>query len=170
MKKYLPILMLIILVVSCGPSIEPLTPQEIENEKEAILEVLKSYNTAFQQKDFAGILPTLADDVVFFGTDSSEVIKNLNEFKQKITEQFNDVDEMRYGEMTDVSIQIDPYGHFASIIYGMPLTVVKDNKIEKMFVRVARTLRKEDGRWVITSGIIGVARGTSLAHADSTGQ
>jgi ketosteroid isomerase-like protein len=170
MKKYLPFLILLILVASCAPSVEPLTNQEIEAEKQAVIEVMKSYNAAFQQKDFAGILPTLATDVVFFGTDSAEVIKNLNEFKRKLTEQFNDVDEMRYGEMSDISIQMDPYGNFASIIYGMPLTVVKDNIIEHLFLRVARTLRKEDGRWVIISGIIGVARGTTGAKADTLSQ
>ena len=132
--------------------------------------MIKAYNKASQEKDFAGILPTLADNVVFFGTDSAEVIKNLNEFKAKITEQFNEVDEMRIGEMTDVSVIIDPYGNFASVIYGMPLTVVIDNVMEKMFVRVARTLKKEDGRWVIVSGIIGVARGTSSAVADTLSQ
>ena len=170
MKKYLLFLFLLIIVASCAPSVEPLTDKEIQTEKNAILDVIKAYNTASQEKDFAGILPTLADDVIFFGTDSAEVIRNLNEFKRKITEQFNEVDEVRYGKMSDVSILIDPYGKFASIIYGMPLTVVKDNKIENLFVRVARTLRKEDGRWVIASGIIGVAQGTNTAHADSTGQ
>ena len=170
MKKYLPLFILMIFIASCGPSIEPLTQQEIEQEKQAVIDVIKAYNKASQEKDFAGILPTLADNVVFFGTDSAEVIKNLNEFKAKITEQFNEVDEMRIGEMTDVSVIIDPYGNFASVIYGMPLTVVIDNVMEKMFVRVARTLKKEDGRWVIVSGIIGVARGTSSAVADTLSQ
>ncbi len=167
MKKYLQFLLLLVLVVSCAPSVEPLTNQEIEAEKRSVIEVLNNYNSAFQQKDFAGILPTLADDVVFFGTDSSEVINNLNEFKHKLTEQFNNVDEMRYGDMSDISIQMDPYGTFASIIYGMPLTVVKDNILHNMFLRVARTLRKEDGRWVIVSGIIGVAQGTTNVKADT---
>ena len=170
MKKYLPFFILLILVVSCAPSVEPLTNQEIEAEKQAVIDVMKSYNTAFQQKDFAGVLPTLADDVVFFGTDSAEVINNLNEFKKKLTQQFNEVDEMRYGEMTDIFIQMDPYGNFASIVYGMPLTVVKDSVIEHMFVRVARTLRKEDGHWVIVSGIIGVAQGTSGNKKDTLSQ
>ncbi len=170
MRKYLPLLILVLLITSCGPSIEPLTPQEIEQEKQAVIDVIKAYNKASQNKDFAGILPTLADDVVFFGTDSAEVIKNLNEFKAKITQQFDEVDEMRFGEMTDVSVIIDPYGNFASVIYGMPLTIVVDNVMEKMFVRVARTLRKEDGRWVIVSGIIGVARGTESATKDTLSQ
>ena len=170
MAKYLPFFILMLIITSCGPSIEPLTPQELATEKESVLEVIKAYNKASQEKDFAGILPTLSDDVVFFGTDSAEVIKNLNEFKAKITEQFNNVDEIRYGEMSDVSVIIDPYGNFASVIYGMPLTVVMGNVIEKMFVRVARTLRKEDGRWVIVSGIIGVARGTTSTVKDTVGE
>ncbi len=170
MYKYFLLFILSIIIASCAPSVEPLTQQEMQTEKNAILEVIKTYNKASQEKDFAGMLPTLADDVIFFGTDSAEVINNLNEFKQSITKQFNEVDEIQYGTMSDVSILIDPYGKFASIIYGMPLTVVKDNKIQNMFVRVARTLRKDDGRWVIASGIIGVAQGTTAVSADTTGQ
>ena len=168
MKKYLQILILALLTASCAPSLEPLTPKEIASEKQAILDVLDAYNKASEQKDFAGILPTLAEDVVFFGTDSGEVVKNLNEFKEKITRQFQEVDEMHYGKMTDVSLQVDPYGNLASIIYGQPLTVVRNSNIENLFVRVARTLRKEDGRWLISSGIIGVARSSNNTVADTT--
>jgi len=139
----------------------------LEIEKEAVIEVLQTYNRATEEENFAGILPTLSQNVFFYGTDSAEVIKDLNEFKKKITDQFNSVDKMKYGEMTDISIQMDPYANFASIIYGLPVELEMKGIKSKMFLRGARTLMKEDGRWVIVSGIIGVAGGTVSTHTDT---
>lgn len=161
MIKILPVLLMVLLFASCGPSRDPLTVDELSKEKEAVKQVLKAYNKAFEDQNFAGILPTLSQDVIFFGTDSADVITSLNDFKRKITEQFKNVSNTKYGEMTDVSIQMDPYGYLASIIYGIPVNLTIGGKQEHMFLRVARTLKKEDNKWVIVSGIIGVAGGTN---------
>lgn len=166
MKKTLQLLVLSLIVLACN-SHEPLSPQAIEKEKEAVIEVLQIYNKAFEAKDFAGLLPTLSQEVNFFGTDSAEVITSLNEFKKKITQQFNDVDELKYGPMTDIFIQMDPYGNFANIMYGQKVTVSIKGSIQHMFIRGSRTLKKEKGNWVIVSGIIGVAGGTFATNTDS---
>lgn len=167
MTKLVTIFALLIMLASCGPSVEPLKPNQIKAEEEEITEVIMTYNKASEDENFAGILPTLADNVNFFGTDSADVIKNLNDFKKKMTDQFNEVDKMKYGEMTDVFIQMDPYGNFASIIYGLPLSIEIKGVKQDLFLRGARTLKKEDGRWVIVSGIIGVAGGTEPAAVDT---
>ena len=167
MIKFLPLILISLLFVSCGPSKDPLTLDEMNKEKEAVKQVLKAYNKAFEEQNFAGILPTLSQDVIFFGSDSAEVVSSLNDFKKKITEQFKTVEKTKYGEMTDVSIQMDPYGTFASIIYGIPMNIIIAGKQSHMFLRVARTLKKEENRWVIVSGIIGVAGGTN-APVDTT--
>ena len=170
MVKAITVLLAIIFISACTPSREPLTPEELSKEKEAVIEVMKAYNKAFQEKNFAGILPTLSDDVIFFGTDSSEVIKSLAEFKKKITDQFNSVEKMVYGEMTDVSVQMDPYGTYSSIIFGMGVNITYQGKSERMFLRAMRTLRKEDGKWVIVSGIIGRAGGTGVKQEEPVQQ
>jgi ketosteroid isomerase-like protein len=157
MLRVTTLLLAIIFISSCSPNREPLTTEELSKEKEAVIDVMKAYNKAFQDKNFAGILPTLSDDVIFFGTDSAEVIKSLSDFKKKITEQFNSVQKMEYGEMTDISVQMDPYGIYSSIIFGVSVDIFQNDKREHMFLRAARNLRKEEGKWVIVSGIIGRA-------------
>lgn len=153
-KLLLAFLPLCVMFYSCGPSVQELTPNELAKEKETVISVIKAYNKAFQEKNFAGVIPTLSEDVKFFGTDSAEVITSLSQFKQVATDQFNSYDQMLYGDMFDIHIEMDKYGTFASVIYGSPATIFRDGKTEKMFLRVARTLKKESDNWHIITGIV----------------
>ena len=47
---------------------------------------------------------------------------------------------------------------FASIIFGVPCWIIKGDIKQHLYLRVARTLKKQQGRWVIISGIVGVTR------------
>jgi ketosteroid isomerase-like protein len=100
----------------------------------------------------------LANDLTFFGSDSAETIKSLSEFKVAIEKQWQDIDSMRYGDMVDVYILMDSKGKLASAIYGIPLELWSGGKNVRLFLRVARTLKKEGGNWVIVSGITGITR------------
>lgn len=145
--------------VSCGPDKPPvLTAQELTVEKEKVKNVCQRYNQASADKNWAEIVELLSRDVVFYGTDSAEVLKNFEEFQKKINEQWKHYDVMTYGEMTDVHIETDPYAQLASIIFGVPCDIRKGDKSIHYFLRVARTLKKEEGKWVISSGIVGIVK------------
>lgn len=152
-------------LVGCGPS-KPteLTGEQIAEEKEKVVQVIKDYNKAFEDKKFESIVRTLSDDVVFFGSDSSEVIKSLSDFKQSILDQWNTYD-IKYGEIYDKLIVMDNTGTLASIIYGTPATVKVKGSDSTLhyFFRVSRTLKKQDGRWMIASGIIGITQQVPVA-------
>ena len=156
MAKYLLFFIFSIILISCGPE-KPkyLTSEQIEKEKQDIIKVIKSYNKAFQERNFAPFVDILSKDVIFFGTDSAETIKSLGEFQAALKKQWQFYDKEIYGEMSDISIQIDRNGTFASIIYGLPVDLHKNGNQQHAFLRYARTLKKEDGKWVIVSGIVG---------------
>ncbi len=155
MKKNLLLLLIFILLYSCGPEKEELTSADYEKEKQEIIKVIEQYTKAVEEENFSDLIETLATEVIFFGTDSGEVIKTFPDFKIKMEQQWKTFDKMDYGNMYDISIQMDDKATWASIIYGSPLTItLKDNTV-KLFVRVARTLKKEKDRWVIVSGIVG---------------
>ncbi len=161
MLKYLLFISIsLFLVYNCGPRPDELTTAEMAKEKEEIIATIKAFNKAMEQERFEGLVPYLSEDVIFFGTDSSEIIKSLSDFKKAITEQFNAVENLTYGEMSDVSIQMDSRGTLASIIYGIPTTykMTGSQEPENYFFRVNRTLKKEGGKWVIVSGIVSIAR------------
>lgn len=159
MKRYLLLLLSSLIVISCsnnGP--EQLTGDKLAAEKNKVLDAIKDYNSAYQNESFTEIIKTLSEDVVFFGTDSSEVIRSLSEFKTMIQEQWNHYD-IKYGNIVDPSVIMDDYGTIASVVFGIPGIVKKDNGPEQhIFFRIARTLVKQDKKWVIASGVIGITQ------------
>ena len=156
MSKYVPIiLIMIIMIAGCSPTPKELTQAEIEKEKQAIINTVKQFNTAVEEENFAKIVPTLAEEVIFFGTDSAEVIKTFADFKSKMMAQWERYDNLEYGAMNDVSIQMDKNATFASFIFGIPVDISKDGNNVHMFLRVMRALKKENNKWVIVSGVVG---------------
>lgn len=151
---------------------EDLNIEQVAKEKAKVLEVIKYYNTASNDKSFSRLIETLSEDVVFFGSDSSEVIHSLNDFKGMIQSQWEHFD-IQYGEMVDTWIEIDPSGTLASVIYGLPGTInMKNGEKQHVFFRISRTLGKRDGKWLIISGIVSITSDTPTPEpapvADST--
>lgn len=157
MKFFIP-LFILFLLFSCSTSEEQLSTEEEVKEKDKVIEVLKAYNKAYEKKNFSEMVRYLANDLTFFGSDSAETIKSLSEFKVAIEKQWEDIDSMRYGDMVDIFILMDSKGKLASAIYGIPLELWTNGKNVRLFLRVARTLKKEGGNWVIASGITGITR------------
>lgn len=151
---------------------EDLSIEQVAKERTKILEVIKYYNTAFNEKSYSRLIETLSEDVVFFGSDSSEVIHSLNDFKGMIQNQWENFD-IQYGKMVDTWIKIDPSGTLASVIFGLPGTIkMKNGEKQHVFFRISRTLGKQDGKWVIVSGIVSITSSTPNPNpepvADST--
>ncbi len=159
MKKILlPLSILLFALASCCPEPKDMTKDQIDAEKEAIIKVVKDYNKASEEKNFSAMVDILASEVIFFGTDSSEIIRSFGEFKRQMLEQWERYDKMDYGDLVDVSIQMDKKATFASIIYGSSCKITKDNTEKLIFLRTQRTLVKEKDKWVIISGIVGAVQ------------
>ncbi|TAL69811.1 MAG: hypothetical protein EPN82_04095 [Bacteroidetes bacterium] len=155
MKRILPFISILIIAFACAPKEKELTADQIANEKQAIIKVMKEYNSASEAKSWSRLVETLASEVRFYGTDSAEVITTFDDYKEKILNQWNLFDSQKYGNMTDIHIEMDPSATFASIIYGIPFDVTIGQKIAHLFLRIQRTLKKENDKWVIVSGIVG---------------
>ncbi|MDT3739957.1 MAG: nuclear transport factor 2 family protein [Candidatus Kapabacteria bacterium] len=159
MKRLLLLLLTAQLIFSaCGPKKEYLSPLEIENEKSNVKSVIADYNRAFEDKNFGKVVETLADEVIFFGTDSSEVIKTFADFKKAIEKQWQEYDKVTYGDLRDVSIQMDDNGTIASIIYGVHADYLQKDTSYHYYLRIARVLKKKNHKWLIVSGIVGIVR------------
>ena len=167
MQKFLLLFIIsLFLIVSCGPNKpQGLTSDVIEKEKQEVLDVIKNYNQAYANKDFAGLVDYMSQDVIFFGTDSSEVITSLAEYKNAMQKQWELYDTMKYGDMVDEFVQMDRNATLASVIYGSSLELITtDGEDIRYFVRVSRTLKKENNQWLIVTGLVGIA--TTQQSAD----
>jgi len=160
MKKLFYLLIITIFILpSCQTEQKYLTVEEIKKEETEILKVLVAYNKASEDKNFAELLKTLADSVVFFGSDQGEVIKTFADYKEAIQKQWEEYEYTKYGDITDLFIAMDNRATLASVIYGVPLQAKLKNGInEEVFLRVSRTLRKQNDKWVIVSGITSIPR------------
>lgn len=169
--KFTLLIILTAIIYSCCPEPKELTTDEIQKEKDAIIKVLQAYNQAAEDKNFSAMVETLAGEVIFYGTDSSEIITTFADYKKQMLQQWERYEKLDYGELSNVSIQLDEAAKFASAIYGMSVKLTHAGITEDLFLRAARTLKKENERWVIVTGIVGIARtGESVAPVghDST--
>jgi ketosteroid isomerase-like protein len=162
--KYATLFLFISLLYGCGKTEKFLSEEKINQEKQEVLNVLKSFNQANEEENFSKMVPYLADEVIFFGTDSSEVIRTFAEYKDAITRQWQEYDRISYGEMKDINIEMNNTADFCSVIYGMPCEVVKNGISEKLFLRVSRTLKKTNDNWVIVTGITGIPRDDKINY------
>ncbi len=160
MRNFLPIIIILCatFIWSCQPKPQYLSPLEIQKEKEKVQKVIIEFHRAFEEKNFGKLVETLADEVIFFGTDSSEIIKTFADFKMAIDKQWQEYDRIDYGELRDVSIQMDDNATIASIIYGTNALISKGGVEVEYYLRIARILRKKNDRWLIVSGIAGIVR------------
>ncbi len=148
MKKFLLLLLLVsgFLFVSYGPGEHQGVPIEVKlKEEQAVWDVIEKYNNAYANKDFAGLVDYMSQDVVFFGTDSAEVIKSLAEYKEAMEKQWEQYDSMVFGkiEESEKFLQMDRNATLASVLFGAPLFLTVDGVENRVFVRVHRTLKKE---------------------------
>lgn len=160
MRISLPIILILTVsfVLACQPKPKFLTPLEIQNEKEKVQNVILEFHKAFEEKNFGKLVETLADEVIFFGTDSSEIMRSFADFKRAIDKQWQEYEMIDYGDLLDVSMQMDDNATLATIIYGTKATIKKDGKEYQFYLRIARILRKTNDRWLIVSGIAGIVR------------
>jgi len=159
MKKFLILLFFTVLLFGCSEDKgKTLSYDQLEKEKEAIKNVITSYNDAFHNKNFSPIVDLMSKDVIFFSSDSTEIIKSIVDYKGAIEAEWAMYDRVDYGDILDFSIFVDDRATIASVIYGLPATYHYNGSTQKVFLRYARTLKKESGKWVIISGIVGVSR------------
>lgn len=147
-----------LLLISCEPEPKFLSQEQIEIEKQAIIKVNEDYHKASENKDFAGIVETLGDEVTFFGTDSAEVIESFSEFKESIRKQWRNYDHIKYGKMQEIHIDMDNQGTKATIFFGIPTEVTRNEITNRYFIRGARAMHKNDDKWFIVSGLMSIAR------------
>lgn len=156
MKNALHLLFLIMFLSACGVDKNNEPPVDPEAEKKAVLDVVNHYHKAAEAMNFSQMEETLAENVIFYGTDSAETIKSRAEFQDKIKQQ-QEAYKIKYLNMVDQTILMDDKATVASIIYGMPIEISFGDKVYHAFTRNAKNLKKEKGKWLISSGIVGLA-------------
>ncbi len=156
MKNLLLSFFLVIFIVGCGVKQKDEPVVNLDEERKAVHQVIADYHQGNTDENWFQVEKTLAENVVFFGTDSAETIKSRAEFQTKLKEQAAKY-KIKYLQILDETITMDDKATVASIIYGVPINIEFRGNVYHAFTRQSKTLKKENGNWLITSGIVGVA-------------
>jgi ketosteroid isomerase-like protein len=133
--------------------------EDVAKEKKAVESVLDNFWKAYEAKDAAAmdklVSPTLG--IMFFGTDSAEVIKSTAQWEAQKKDDMQLFESFKAGEPRNVSTQIDSYGELASAICEIPVDMTIGGQMSHSLARFAVTMRNENGGWRIIQGMVAFA-------------
>lgn len=129
-----------------------------ENDKKALIEVIKSFDKLYFSKDITSLQKYLPDSnkVHFFGSDSNEIINNKESFWEHVRNSWNKYKFEKIGEPQNLSIEIDKSSVLAAALYEVPTDINYDGKELRKLFRFSETWKKENNDWKLAGGIIAV--------------
>lgn len=151
MRHVILVLLSIVLIAGCAP--QKLTNEQIATEKKAIEGLITKFHSAYQAKDVTGITDLFSKgELMFFGTDSAEVLKNASDVQKEFKADSELVGSAKLGTIRNLSIQVASSGDLASAVYEVPGDLVTADKSSHALIRFAMTFKKEKNVWKIVQG------------------
>jgi ketosteroid isomerase-like protein len=152
------ILVLLSIVLIAGCKAQKLTNEQIATEKKAIEGLITKFHSAYEAKDVTGITDLFSKgELMFFGTDSAEVLKNASDVQKEFKADSELVGSAKLGTVQNLSIQVASMGDLASAVYEVPGDLVMADKSSHALIRFAMTFKKENNVWKIVQGEVAVA-------------
>lgn len=153
MRGLISLLVILALFSSCAS--KKLTQKDIAREKKAVESIAINYGKLVAAKDTDGVLRLISDspEFMFIGTDSSEVFKNKDQFKAHLEVDWQILEDLKVGELQNVSILISQDGELASMYYEVPWDMSLAGQTMQALVRFAMTMTKEHNEWHIIQGL-----------------
>jgi ketosteroid isomerase-like protein len=145
------------MMYGCGSPRTP--PVDVAQEKAAIKSLIRYFHLAYETRDQSALenLFSTSMEMVWFGTDSAEVIRNIPAWEGQMKNDWELFDSFRTGEVRNLSIQVSGDGEFASAVWEVPAVVKVGGKESASLFRFGGGLTKENGRWRFTQGLAAVA-------------
>lgn len=157
MYRTMLVLLVASLLVGCSP--QKLTVEDIAKEKKAVDVVLANFWKAYEMKDVAAMSKLLSPSsgIMFFGTDSVEVMKSAAQWDAEMKDDMQLFDSFKAGEPRNLSTQIDSYGELASTICEVPVDMTIAGQMSHSLARLAVTMKNDKGEWHIVQGMVAFA-------------
>ena len=165
MLRILTVVGICIFFAGCKPPAN-VASIDLQKEKSAISSLLDEFERSYSARDEAGFMKLLSTsgDMVWFGTDSAEVIKTDAGWKQQLSDDWMLFSAFKFGPRENVSILVDKDGELASVVYECPTEATIGNQISRGLFRFAAALKKENGSWRFAHGLLAVATTGQSSH------
>ena len=114
---------------------------------------------AYQAKDLAAARKpfTSSGELLFFGTDSAEVVRTPGEWETQMKNDWELFQSVKFGEMRNVSVVVSSDGELGSILCETPADITMGGQQSHFLFRFDGTVRKETGEWRFVQGMIAIA-------------
>jgi ketosteroid isomerase-like protein len=157
MYRLISSLVIIALLSGCGPRKMP--PGDIVTEKKAIESLVSNFWKAFESKNLAALtkLYTTSGDLMFFGTDSAEVIRTIAQWEAQVKNDWEMFQTVKFGELKNISTIVANDGELGSIVCETPVDMTVGGQQSHSLFRFAGTLRRENGEWRFVHGMVAMA-------------
>ncbi len=157
MLRLVSVFMVVALLSGCGPS--KLSPADIASEKQAIESLVNDFWKAYDTKDLAATTKVFSNsgELMFFGTDSAEVIRNIAEWESQAKNDWELFQSVKFGQMKNVSTVVSSDGELGSIVCEMPADLTIGGEQTHVLFRFAGTMRKEQAEWRLVQGMVAMA-------------
>ena len=157
MYRLIAVFLLVGLLAGCGP--RKLSPGEVATEQKTIESLVTDLWKAYSAKDLPALtkLYTTSTDLLFFGTDSAEVIRSIPLWEAQVKNDWELFQTVKFGELRNVSILLSDDGTLGSIACETPADMVVAGQPSHSLFRMASALRKENGSWRFVHGMVAVA-------------
>lgn len=132
---------------------------DIAKEKGAVEAAITAFARGYESKDIAAVqkLFSNSDDLMWFGTDSAEVIRGWAEWERQMNNDWQVFKTVKMGAPRNLSILVDNDAQMASTIFELPTDVTMAGMSPHLTLRFGATLRKENGEWKFLQGVVSVA-------------
>jgi len=157
MYRIMIFVLIVALCSGCGPA--KMSPGDIDTQKKAIESLASGFWKAYEAKDLPVVtkLFTTSGDLLFYGTDSAEVIKTIPEWETQAKADWELFQSVKFGAMRNVSTILSDDGSLGAIVCEVPADITSGGHQEHSLFRTSMTLRKESGEWKLVSGMVAVA-------------
>jgi ketosteroid isomerase-like protein len=153
------ILSVVVLGLLSGCSPRKMSTEEIATQKKAIETLVSNFMKAYEAKDLTALTKvfTPSDDLMFFGTDSAEVIRTLAQWESQAKNDWELFQTVKFGDFKNVATVVSDDGTLGSLVCEVPADVVVGGQPSHNLFRFACVARKENGEWRMVQGMIAMA-------------
>jgi len=157
MNRLSSLLAIVALLAGCGPP--KTSPGDAAAEKKAIETLVSDFWKGYEAKNVAATLKlyTSSGDLLFFGTDSAEVIRTIPQWENQAKNDWELFQTVKFGALKNIAVLLAGDGELGSIVCEIPVDMTVGGQQSHSLFRFAGIARKENGGWRLVHGMVAIA-------------
>ncbi len=139
------------------------------SNQESAKSVVMKFLTAYAGRDADACMSLMAKNtpLLIVGTNADEVFRTQDEVRRSLQRDFDNMSNVTWGEANYAAVIAEDT--LASVLLELPFSFLANNQQEKLHLRYAFTLVKENGEWRIAQAMASVPASAGSYNFSSWG-